>query len=126
MRTAGTAGLRDRGTAEAAHDRSERRLGSLVGEITARLEAAGVRDAPREARDLVAALADKPRFWTSLEPDAPVTAVFTLSAHAAAERRARGAPFAYAVGRAAFRYLTLRVDERVLIPRQETELLVEL
>jgi release factor glutamine methyltransferase len=35
-------------------------------------------------------------------------------------------PFAYAVGKAAFRHLTVDVDERVLIPRQETELLVEL
>lgn len=42
----------------------------------------------------------------------------------AARKRALGAPFAYAVGRAAFRYLTLDVDERVLIPRQETEMLV--
>jgi release factor glutamine methyltransferase len=47
-------------------------------------------------------------------------------AQAVAARRAQGMPFAYAVGRAAFRHLTLRVDERVLIPRQETELLVEL
>jgi release factor glutamine methyltransferase len=46
-------------------------------------------------------------------------------AERAAERRVRGAPFAYAVGRAAFRHLTLDVDERVLIPRQETEQLVE-
>ena len=35
-------------------------------------------------------------------------------------------PFAYAVGRAAFRHLTLAVSERVLIPRQETEQLVDL
>jgi release factor glutamine methyltransferase len=34
-------------------------------------------------------------------------------------------PFAYAVGRASFRHLTLDVDERVLIPRQETEVLVD-
>jgi release factor glutamine methyltransferase len=32
---------------------------------------------------------------------------------------------AYAVGRASFRHLTLEVDERVLIPRVETEVLVE-
>ena len=47
-------------------------------------------------------------------------------ARQAAAARARGAPFAYAVGRAAFRYLTLAVDDRVLIPRQETEVLVDL
>lgn len=45
---------------------------------------------------------------------------------AAARKRAAGAPLAYAVGRANFRSLTLAVDERVLIPRPETELLVEL
>ena len=38
----------------------------------------------------------------------------------------RGAPLAYAVGRASFRHLTLEVDQRVLIPRPETEQLVEL
>ena len=32
----------------------------------------------------------------------------------------------YAVGRAAFRHLELAVDRRVLIPRPETEMLVEL
>jgi release factor glutamine methyltransferase len=47
-------------------------------------------------------------------------------ARAAARKRAAGAPFAYSVGRAAFRHLTLKVDERVLIPRQETEQLVDL
>jgi release factor glutamine methyltransferase len=35
-------------------------------------------------------------------------------------------PFQYAVGRANFRYVTLEVDARVLIPRPETELLVGL
>jgi release factor glutamine methyltransferase len=44
----------------------------------------------------------------------------------AARRRAAGAPFAYAVGQAAFRFLNLAVDERVLIPRPETERLVDL
>lgn len=36
-----------------------------------------------------------------------------------------GQPLAYAVGRAYFRHLTLDVDEGVLIPRVETEILVE-
>jgi release factor glutamine methyltransferase len=47
-------------------------------------------------------------------------------ARLSATKRARGAPLAYAVGRAPFRHLTLDVDERVLIPRPETELLVDL
>lgn len=41
------------------------------------------------------------------------------------ERRAAREPVAYLVGRREFRRLTLAVDPRVLIPRPETELLVE-
>ena len=45
---------------------------------------------------------------------------------AAVERRAGGEPLAYVTGRVGFRYLTLRADRRALIPRPETEQLVEL
>ena len=41
-------------------------------------------------------------------------------------RRIEGEPLAYIVGRREFYGLDLEVDESVLIPRQETELLVEL
>jgi release factor glutamine methyltransferase len=40
-------------------------------------------------------------------------------------RRAVREPFAYIAGRQEFRHLSLEVDPRVLIPRPETELLVE-
>jgi release factor glutamine methyltransferase len=40
-------------------------------------------------------------------------------------RRKAGEPVQYITGRAAFRHLDLAVDRRVLIPRPETELLVE-
>lgn len=43
----------------------------------------------------------------------------------AVARRLDGVPFAYAAGTAAFRTLELAVDERALIPRPETEGLVE-
>src|SRR5688572_25990135 len=98
----------------------------LVGALEALLTEGGVAEARREARDIVAAVLDVPRFWPSMHPDVVVDAATMRDAMAAAERRARGAPFAYAVGRAAFRHLTLAVDERVLIPRVETEELVEL
>jgi release factor glutamine methyltransferase len=40
-------------------------------------------------------------------------------------RLTAGMPFAYATGFAAFRHLELAVDQRVLIPRPETELLID-
>ena len=43
----------------------------------------------------------------------------------ALHRRLRGEPLAYAVGEAPFRDLVLQVDRRVLIPRPETEIVVE-
>src|SRR5438046_5847628 len=99
----------------------------LVMELTARLQSArDVDDPTREARDLVAALLDVPRHWPVLHEDRWVEAAMWRRACAAADKRAAGAPLAYAVGRANFRGLTLEVDERVLIPRPETELLVDL
>ncbi len=102
------------------------RVGALVEELAAVLVAAGVDDPRREATDIVAAIVDAPRFWVQAHADETVTAGDAARMRAAAERRATGAPFAYAVGRAAFRFLTLHVDERVLIPRAETEQLVEM
>ena len=101
-------------------------LGTLLGELSAGLESAGVVQARDEARDIVAAVLDVPRFWPSTNRDARIDATAAEEARRAAAARARGAPFAYAVGRAAFRHLTLAVDPRVLIPRQETEVLVDL
>ena len=43
----------------------------------------------------------------------------------AARRRRQREPVAYILGRRAFRFIELAVDPRVLIPRPETELLVE-
>jgi release factor glutamine methyltransferase len=45
---------------------------------------------------------------------------------AAVGERAAGVPFAYVAGRVGFRSLTLRIDRRALIPRPETEGLVDL
>lgn len=83
-------------------------------------------DAKREARDLVAALVDAPRHWAVLHASDEADDHVWHRAMVAARKRASGAPLAYAVGRASFRSLTLQVDERVLIPRPETELLVDL
>jgi release factor glutamine methyltransferase len=103
-----------------------RTIGALLTALTAMLERSHVPLASDEARDIVAAMLDVPRFWPSTNRGVQLDAQVAADAAGAAGRRARGAPFAYAVGRAAFRHLTLDVDERVLIPRQETEVLVDL
>ena len=103
-----------------------RSLGALTGEMARLLTPAFGRDAEHEARELLAALHDMPRHWPLLERGTAMSADAWERALAAAARRARGAPLQYAAGRAAFRHLTLDVDERVLIPRPETEQLVEI
>jgi release factor glutamine methyltransferase len=99
---------------------------ALRAEVSARLVQAGVASPNAEARDLIAAVVDQPRFWPVEHGDDQLSDEVVAAIRSATERRAHGMPFAYAVGKAAFRYLTLTVDQRVLIPRQETEYLVDL
>jgi release factor glutamine methyltransferase len=100
-------------------------IGDLLAGCTAMLESVGVSEPQREARDIVAAILDVPRFWAAANSVADATPDVARSVIRAAMNRASGAPLAYAVGRASFRHLTLEVDERVLIPRVETEVLVQ-
>lgn len=79
----------------------------------------------RVSHDIIAALLDVPRFWPSANGADAIDDGVCRAARLAVARLQQGAPFAYAVRRAAFRHLTLDVDERVLIPRPETEGLVE-
>jgi release factor glutamine methyltransferase len=95
----------------------------LRAEVAALLDHAGIEQSDSEARDLIAAVLDQPRFWPSQNGDELLDCDRVRDA---AQRRALGMPFAYAVGKAAFRHLTLVVDQSVLIPRQETELLVDI
>jgi release factor glutamine methyltransferase len=97
---------------------------AIVEELTASLRLAGITDPRRGATDIVAALLEVPRSWPVMNRDANVDADVAGAARAAAQKLARGAPFAYAVESAPFRHLNLFVDERVLIPRPETEVLV--
>lgn len=96
-----------------------------VGEAEARLEAAGL-PAPRaEAEWLLAGLLGCGRAALGLRLrdglPAPVAAAF----RAAVERRCRREPLQQILGWEEFRGLRLRITPDVLIPRPETEVLVE-
>lgn len=106
--------------------RSVTTVGALVRAMAELLVPSLDAQAAREARELLAALCDMPRHWPATARDEEIDATLYARAMRAAGRRAAGAPLQYAAGQACFRHLTLDVDERVLIPRPETEMLVDL
>jgi len=100
-----------------------RTVGDLRDLLAERLHGA-VPDPLAEAREVLASLHDAPLSWSSVHAGDELIELLIDAALDAADRRIDGAPMAYATGRAAFRHLFLHVDERVLIPRPETEELV--
>jgi release factor glutamine methyltransferase len=102
------------------------KLGDVLDSLAKELAGEGVPPARADARDLIAAVMGRPRFWPSAYPSLELDDSAVGAIRGAADRLERGMPFQYAVGKAAFRHLTLRVDPRVLIPRPETELLIDL
>jgi release factor glutamine methyltransferase len=102
-----------------------RTVRALRERIAQRL-AGHVDDPHAEARDLLSGLNDAPRSWSAVHAEDAVSDPIIDAADGATSRRIAGAPLPYAIRRAAFRNLFLHVDERVLIPRPETEELVTL
>ena len=95
------------------------------------LLAAAVRDlqgdeAAREAELLLQHVLQQPRAWLFAHANDTVDAAASRRFEELLERRASGEPLAYILGRREFWSLDVRVTPAVLIPRVETELLVEL
>jgi release factor glutamine methyltransferase len=101
-------------------------IGEMLDALADELGRSSGMPARQEARDLIAAVINQPKFWPTAHRDDVLSPATLVALSEAAERLKRGMPFQYAVRRADFRTLTLYVDERVLIPRPETEMLVEL
>jgi len=98
---------------------------ALGGAVDA-LVAAGV-DSPRlDAELLLAEATGWDRARLAAEPEAGVPADAARRFGGMVRRRLRREPVAYILGRKGFRSIELQVDRRVLVPRPETELLVEL
>jgi len=104
---------------------SARTVSALVDDAAERLAAVGI-DAPREdAEALVADALGVPPKELSVDSADDVGADVAADIEDKVKRRVDHEPLAYVLGRAPFRSLEIAVDERVLWPRRETELLVE-
>jgi len=101
-------------------------LSQLFDELAATLAGRGIPPARADARNLIAAMLGKPKFWPTANQSLDLDPATSAAIQLAGANMVRGMPMQYAVGRAAFRHLELHVDPRVLIPRPETEMLVEL
>ena len=101
-------------------------LRAALAEAIETLEAAGV-DTPRlDAEVLLASVLQVDRAALHADPQQGLSMDEVLAFDDMVRRRTRREPVAYILGRAYFRQLELAVDHRVLVPRPETELLVEL
>lgn len=83
-------------------------------------------DALHEAEILLLHVLGRDRAWLFAHGDAPMTEAAALAFEALLSRREAGEPVAYLTGSRGFWTLDLHVTQHTLIPRPETELLVEL
>ncbi len=90
------------------------------------LAAAGCETARLDAELLLAQATGWDRAKLTAEPDARLPVGASREFAEMVRRRVRREPVAYILGRKGFRRIEVLVDRRVLIPRPETELLVEL
>lgn len=94
-----------------------------------------IRDALQQAREqgverldaqlMLARLFERPRAWLLAHDDAALDAQQVSRWAGQLQRRATGEPLAYVIGQAEFRGMELQVSPAVLVPRPETEVLVE-
>jgi len=96
---------------------------AVLEEAVPRLQ--GSDSALLDAQLLLAHVLGKPRSWLYAWPEAELSRVQALEFATLCARREAGEPVAYLTGRKAFWTLELEVSPAVLIPRPETELLVE-
>jgi release factor glutamine methyltransferase len=101
-------------------------IGDAVTAAVDALRAAGVENPRLDAELLLAEASGWDRAYLAAHPDGGIPAAAGRRFGEMVRRRLRREPVAYILGRRGFRHLELVVDRRVLVPRPETELLVEL
>lgn len=94
-------------------------------DATSRLERSGIRGARADAEILLAHVLGIRRAELHVGLDGGLCAEQQAELDALVARRELREPLAYVIGEWGFRRLTLSVDRRVLVPRPETEVVVE-
>jgi release factor glutamine methyltransferase len=100
-------------------------VGDALAASVDALTAAGVETPRLDAELLLAEASGRDRTWLAAHPEAGVEPGVGRAFGAMVRRRVMREPVAYILGHKGFRHVELVVDRRVLIPRPETELLVE-
>jgi release factor glutamine methyltransferase len=100
-------------------------VAEAIADTTERLRRAGCSSPRVDSERLVENTVRTTRTALYTEPERPLTTSEYEVLAACVERRCRREPLAYILGEWGFRHLTLQVTPAVLIPRPETELLVE-
>jgi len=85
----------------------------------------GIERARFESELILAQTLDLSRVQLYMDLDRPLNPEERERSRALVERRGRREPLAYVLGEWGFRRLTLKTDARALVPRPETEILVE-
>ena len=101
------------------------RLSDLLSAAADRLKRARIPESRREAESLLAHALGKDAAWVVAHDDAAPSPAKAKAYAALIARRAAHEPFAYVVGERWFYGRRFRVTKDVLIPRPETELLIE-
>src|SRR5262245_9969755 len=100
-------------------------VSAVLDAAAERLAAAGIEHAREDAEILVADALGVDPANLSTESAGEIDPAVMAAIEERVARRADREPMAYVLGRAPFRDLEIAVDSRVLWPRRETELLVE-
>ncbi len=108
-----------------ARSESAASVAEAIGAAIDALAAAGVENPRLDAELLLAEASRSERAQLIADPEAALAPDAGRRFAAMVRRRLRREPVAYILGRKGFRGIELAVDQRALIPRPETELLVE-
>lgn len=106
-------------------DNSAATVGDLLQKMQSQFARHNMEQADAEAVAIIAELLNCSRGKVLFERDTPLPQTIITQAHAVMQRRLQNEPWQYIFNRAYFRDLELYVDKNVLIPRPETEVLVD-